>query len=493
MEPLQGILSDFLISLPASVSSQPSQESSPPPERFFDFAQSTLAFELHPWQALYCEILERLRTERGLRILVHGPPQYGKTILTSQRAPAYLLGHDPLRRIGVACYNETHATNQTAVVRDLMASDEYRAWFPASAVTKDVSAKEFSTPGRAGLNDGQVSVKALGLLSGFTGRGVDDLFIDDPYASADTARSPATNGAVWRWWSQTAKPRLMPRTNVVVMFHRYHDDDLAAKLAKEGGWEMYRFPAIADGDESAGIDLTLAHGLRQIGEPLSPMRSLEDLQRLEAADSQTFASQFQGKPKPDTGGFFVVSQLAVVETAPVVVAMCRAWDIAATSGAGDYTAGVKIGKTAEGRFVILDVVILQGGPEEVDRVMDQTAALDGRSVAIHLAQDPGSAGKRDAVAIARRYAGYSVVVEIVSGSKESRARPLASQVNVGNVSLVNQPKKMVTTGPHSGKSVTEAALAMLTNFPSGMAKKDFVDAAADAFSALQSKRRGGIV
>lgn len=460
----------------------------PPPDRFFDFAQSTLAFPLHPWQQLYCDILERLRTETGLRILVHGPPQYGKTILTSQRAPAYLLGHDPLRRIGVACYNETHATNQTAVVRDLMASDEYRAWFPASAVSKEVSAKEFSTPGRAALRDGQVSLKALGLLSGFTGRGLTDLFVDDPYASADAARSPAISGAVWRWWTQTAKPRLMPATNVVVMFHRYNDSDLAAQLEKEGGWELYRFPAIADGDDAAGLDLTLAHGLRQIGEPLSPMRSLENLRQLEAADAQTFASQFQGKPKPDEGGFFVVGQLKVVEAAPVVVSACRAWDIAATEGAGDYTAGVKIGKTSDGRFVVLDAVIVQGGPEAVDSLIDQTAALDGKAVQIHIAQDPGSAGKRDAVAIAKRLAGYRVEVERVSGSKESRARAFASQVNVGNVLVVNQAEK-VKTGPHMGKSITSAAISMMSNFPGGTNKKDFVDAAADAFNQIAKPRQ----
>lgn len=423
-----------------------------------------------------------------MRILLHGPPQYGKSIIVSQRFPAYLIGHDPLHRVGLACYNETHATNFGAVIRDICASADYARMFPASAVPASSAAGDFSTGPRLALRDAQPSFKALGLLSGFVGRGVDSLIIDDPYASADAARSPAINGAVWRWWSQTAKPRIMPATNVVVMFHRYHSDDLAAKLAKEGGWETYRFPAIADGDEEAGIDLTLVHGIRKIGDPLSPMRSLEDLHRLEAADAQTFASQFQGKPKPDEGGFFVVGQIKILEAAPVVVSACRAWDIAATDGGGDYTAGVKISRTAEGAFVILDAVIVQGGPEAVDKLIDNTAVQDGKQCAIHIAQDPGSAGKRDAVAIAKRLAGYRVEVERVSGSKESRARALASQVNVGNVSIVNQPEKLVKTGPHMGKSVTNAALAMMENFPAGMAKKDFVDAAADAFNHLSKAR-----
>lgn len=455
----------------------------PTPEGLFAFAAATLAFELHGWQALYCELLERLRTEKGLRLLVHGPPQFGKTIISSQRLPAYLLGQNPILRIGVACYNETHAVKQTSVVRDLMAMDQYRQWYPSSAVAKDASAKEFSTPSRAALHDGQVSVKALGLLSGFTGRGVDLLIIDDPYASADAARSEAVNGAVWRWWSETTKPRIMPEANVLVMFHRYHDDDLAAKLEKEGGWELYRFPAIADGDDAAGTDLTLAHGLRSIGEPLSPMRTLENLRQLEASDAQTFASQFQGKPRPDKGGMFRIGEIK--ETPLVgIVARCRAWDIASTSGAGDYTAGVLEGKDREGRYEILNAKLVQGGPDEVDALIVDTAKADGKSVKVRIARDPGSAGVRDAQRIARLLAGYVVEVVQVSGAKEVRARPLASQVGAGNVHMAESFGELVLTGPYRGMDTAQAMRRMLQAFPFGTAKKDGVDAAADAFSEL---------
>ena len=89
----------------------------PTPQSLADFTSATLAFALHGWQRLYCELLERLSTEKGLRLLVHGPPQFGKTVITSQRLPAYLLGQSPSLRIGVACYNETHAIKQTSVVR----------------------------------------------------------------------------------------------------------------------------------------------------------------------------------------------------------------------------------------------------------------------------------------------------------------------------------------------------------------------------------------
>ena len=454
----------------------PEPDADPRPASLTEFAERTVAFRLHPWQRDHlCPILERLRTEKGLRVLLHAPPQFGKSILTSQRLPAYLIGSDPNTRVGLACYNETHAANFGAVIRDIMASPEYAAMYPQSAIGRDVSAGEFSTAARKARRDAQPSFKAMGLLSGFVGRGVDTLVIDDPYKSATDAFSEAVNGAVWRWWSQTARPRLSDETNVVVMFHRYHDEDLAGRLLSGGGWEYYRFPAIADANAD-GADPTG----REVGEPLSPIRTLAELAALQAADPVTFAGQFQGIPIPETGNFFAAGKIAVHDAAPLgIVRAVRAWDIASSEGRGDFTAGVKVGTDADGRFWILDTVLGQWGPEEADAQILQTAATDGRRVDIRLAIDPGSAGKRDAEALVRKLSGYSVTAERVTGPKVARAKPLASQVNVGNVSAVN------------GDDLA-AGLRQMRAFPSG-AHDDFIDAAADAFNALTEKKHRGVV
>jgi predicted phage terminase large subunit-like protein len=448
------------------------------PQSFGEFAQSTLAFPLHDWQRKHlCPLLDRLRYERGLRILLHGPPQFGKSILVSQRLTPYLVGHDPLHRVGLACYNETHAGNFGYVVKELMASAEYAEMFPRSVISKNVSSSEFSTGPRRSLRDGQHSFTAMGLLSGFVGRGVDTLLIDDPYKSAADAESEAINNAVWRWWTATARPRIGRWTNVVVMYHSYHDDDFAARLKREGGWEHYRFAAIADG-KPVGIDPTG----REVGEVLSPMRSLEELEIERAAQPLIFAAQFQGLPSSQVGSLFK-GEIKFIERPTDIVKMVRAWDIASTPGGGDYTAGFNLALRKNGRFCLLDGTLLQAGPEEVDEAVLTAARTDGRSVRIHLAQDPGSAGVRDAASLAKKLAGYSVTVTRVSGSKLSRARPFASQVNLGNVDAVDVPT-LVTSGPYKGMSVMQALLKMLAAFPHSNAKKDGVDAVADAFNEL---------
>lgn len=448
------------------------------PQSFGEFAQGTLAFPLHDWQRKHlCPILERLRHERGLRILLHAPPQYGKSILVSQRLPAYLIGHDPLTRIGLACYNETHAGNFGYVVKELMASPEYAEMFPRSVVSKNAPASEFSTAPRRSLRDGQHSFVAMGLLSGYVGRGVDTLLIDDPYKSAADAESEAINGGVWRWWTATARPRINRWTNVVVMFHPYHDDDFAAKLKREGGWEHYRFAAIADG-KAVGIDPTG----RAIGEPLSPMRTIDELETEKAAQPIIFAAQFQGLPSSQVGSLFK-GEIKFIERPTDIVKAVRAWDIASTPGGGDYTAGFELALRKNGRICLLDGVLLQSGPEEVDEAVLSAAKSDGHAVRIHIAQDPGSAGVRDAAALSKMLAGYTVTVTRVSGSKESRARPFASQVNLGNVDAVDVPT-LVQSGPYKGMTVMQALIKMLTGFPHSNAKKDGVDAVSDAFSEL---------
>jgi predicted phage terminase large subunit-like protein len=100
---------------------------------------------------------------------------------------------------------------------------------------------------------------------------------------------------VWGWWTESVLPRLNPLSNVVVMFHRWHSDDLAGLLLAEGGWESIRFPAIADGgaDDPSG---------RQVGEPLSsryPVTYLNELKKRQG--SAAFNSLYQGRPVADGG------------------------------------------------------------------------------------------------------------------------------------------------------------------------------------------------
>ena len=152
----------------------------------------------------------------------------------------------------------------------------------------------------------------------------------------------------------------------------------------------------------------------------------------------------------------------------------RAWDLAATKDIGtrdpDWTVGTLLARHDDGRFVIEDVVRLRGSPDEVEATIVATASRDGRGVAIHLPQDPGQAGKAQVLYLTRKLVGHRVESKPVTGDKATRAAPLASQVNVGNVSMVRA-------------GWNRALLDEMAGFPSA-AHDDQVDAAALAFEAL---------
>jgi len=116
----------------------------------------------------------------------------------------------------------------------------------------------------------------------------------------------------------------------------------------------------------------------------------------------------------------------------------RSWDEAATEDAGDWSAGARVG-FKDGVWYILDMVRGQWSPHHLDRVMSQVAAADGAFVPIHLQQEPGSAGVARIADHRKRLKGHIVRSRQPTGDKVTRAKPLMSAAEAGNVCLVAGP------------------------------------------------------
>lgn len=179
--------------------------------------------------------------------------------------------------------------------------------------------------------------------------------------------------------------------------------------------------------------------------------------------------------RPTAGMYFRRSDFEVVDAAPPCTKWVRAWDQAGTakksdSDDPDWTAGVKMGRTQDGRYVIAHVDRFRDNPSRVDQRIHNTATADERSTTVRLAQDPGQAGKSQVRAQTSMLSGFTVRSKPVTGDKETRAKPLSSQVEAGNVMIVRG-------------GWNEDFLREMENFPEG-AHDDQVDAASDAFDEL---------
>ena len=187
------------------------------------------------------------------------------------------------------------------------------------------------------------------------------------------------------------------------------------------------------------------------------------------------------KIKAAAGLFFKRTQLGKrLDAVPTdVVRWVRCWDLAASEktqkGDPAYTAGVLMGKRSNGRYIIADVINRQMAASDVRKTILMTAQMDRDKygdVRIRLPQDPGQAGKEQAESYIKFLSGFNVTTELESGSKATRAEPMAAQWQAGNFDIL-------------AGEWNELYLLQLENFPDGKFK-DMVDASANAFLEIET-------
>jgi len=387
------------------------------------------------------------------RLMLFIPPRHGKSELVTVRFVAWWLVRDPTARIIIAGYNQTLANTYSRKARRMV-----RGYVALSRERTAVD--DWQTVAGGG-------VRAVGVGAGVTGHGANLIVIDDPVKSREEANSQASRERVWEWYTDDLYTRLEPAGRIVLIMTRWHEDDLAGRLlAREAErWTVVRLPAEAEEGDPLG---------REPGEPLCPQRfDREALQLARETLGASYYALYQQRPQPPGGALFDRAWFEILPAAPAeeqIAERVRYWDRASTARGGDWTAGVRMARTAGGLFVIEDVQRGQWSPAERDAVIRQTAQLDGPEVRIWIEQEPGASGVDAIHHAVRMLAGYAVQGDRATGDKRLRAEPLADQARVGNVRLV-------------AGAWNRAFLDELCSFPHGP-HDDQVDATAGAFAKL---------
>ena len=78
----------------------------------------------------------------------------------------------------------------------------------------------------------------------------------------------------------------------------------------------------------------------------------------------------------------------------------------------------------------------RANPGDVERLLLNTATQDGKRVSIGFGQDPGQAGKSQALHLVRALSGFTVTPAAESGDKLTRFGPFSSQCRAGNVKIL---------------------------------------------------------
>lgn len=138
------------------------------------------------------------------------------------------------------------------------------------------------------------------------------------------------------------------------------------------------------------------------------------------------------------GEYFRREWFRVVDAPPIrVSSLIRYWDRASSEKDGAaWTVGLKMGRTAEGQFIVLGMSRFRATPGKRDEMIKNIAVQDGTETTVWLEQDPGQAGTSEIVYLTKYLAGHSVKANRVGSAKTERAGPASSQAEVGNILVV---------------------------------------------------------
>jgi predicted phage terminase large subunit-like protein len=426
-----------------------------------------------------CEHLEAVTRGQIQNLLITVPPRHGKSTMVSVIWPSWEWIEHPERRWLLASYAESLAIRDNVRSRRLIGSNWYQGnWGGNYELSEDVNNRR-----RMETTHGGHRI-ALGTGGSATGEGGDRLILDDPHNLADTG--DVVRRGVLDWYDQVWSTRGNdPKTATkVIIMQRFHTEDLAGHVLKQGGWEHL---SIAEEYEGGAPKPKTVIGWSDPrtteGELLWPARyGSEAIERVRRTlGSMAYAGQYQQRPLPAGGGvwkqswfrFYRHSELAAITRFDSVVA---SWDCAFKDlHNSDYVCG-QLWAVRKADFYLLD---------EIHARLDFPATLAGiRSLCarskdlIHAVLVEDKANGSAVISVLRREIPGMLAIN-PEGGKQARAAAVAPLIEAGNVYL-----PMPDEQPW-----IEDTLLEFVSFPAA-AHDDRVDAASQALHWLQAKRRG---
>ena len=324
-------------------------------------------FRATDFHKTYYSILELWAKGIITKLIITMPPQHGKSEGSTRRLPAYCFGINPDERIAIASYNTTFAQKFNRDIQRIIDTEEYNDIFPKTALNSSnvvtVASNYLRNSNEFEIIDHVGSLKAVGRGGGITGNPVDKIIMDDLYKDSAEGNSPTIRDAVWEWYTGAVTTRLHNDSQQLIVFTRWHEDDLIGRLEKsekvitantwddlydagKDTWVKINYEAIKTGNPTE-LDP------RKKGEPLFPERhSIKKLHRDRATDPIKFECLYQGNPTSEAGLLYGRSWKTYIEK-PEIVVRKNYTDTADTGN--DYLCSIDYDVGVDGLCYIVDV------------------------------------------------------------------------------------------------------------------------------------------
>ncbi len=384
----------------------------------------------------YYRTLDAFAGGKIRRLIVSIPPQHGKSSGSSVLLPAYLLGIRPETKIALASYNLQLASRFNRQIQQTIDSEAYAAVFPDTRLARPGARdrhtirthEAFELVGKAG---GLLSVGRDGTL---TGNPVDVFILDDLYKNAMEAHSPLVRDNVWAWYNSVVRTRLHNRSQELIVFTRWHEDDLIGRIARherivpleedppetppdEETWYSLNFEAIKRSPPTR-LDPRLP------GEALWPERhSPALLDRKRRFDPLMFEAMYQGCPS-SREGLLYGDRFQTYETLPD--GLVKRGNYTDTADCGeDCLCSICYATDREGIVYVTDVLYT---PQSMEATEPAVADMLLRNGTLQARIESNNGGRGFARAVKRLAPGVRIEWFHQSANKESRILTYAPAV-----------------------------------------------------------------
>lgn len=290
-------------------------------KRFINFSrymQPDLVLE--PFHVVYYTLLDMFAHRYIRKMIVQQPPQHGKSEGSSRKLPAFMEGLNPDRKIVIGSYAATIARDFNRDVQRIIDTPRYRELFPDTFL----NGSNVVTMANTYLRNSDViemvgkkgSLRVVGRGGSLTSKTVDVSILDDVYKDYAEGNSPIVRAAAWKWYTTVVRTRLHNDSQELIVFTRWHDDDLIGRIEKSGemiidvkcwadlenvprnAWVRINFEALKT-TEPTELDP------RPIGAALWEGRhSREKLEAQKALDPVQFQCLYQGNPGSAEGRLY---------------------------------------------------------------------------------------------------------------------------------------------------------------------------------------------
>ena len=243
-----------------------------------------------------------------------------------------------------------------------MQEEEYTYLFPDVILAKATAGGWLKNQSEFEIPDYKGNLISIGIGGALTSRQIDKLIIDDIYKDAKDAWSPVIRESVWNWYTSVAETRLHNDSQTLIVFTRWHEDDLGGRLLQDEAneWEVIKYPAIKTEEKLAGDN-------RIVGQALWENRhSKEKLLKIKKKSPLVFENLYQQDPRPKMG--LLYTKFMEYEELPnddrkQIKAYC---DVADTGD--DYLCSI-VYLESQNRAFILDVIYTQDPVEITEELV----------------------------------------------------------------------------------------------------------------------------